>query len=1288
MNATATPSVFAALRPAPSRRRRAFALIITLLILSLLIIVAVSYLSSMVSERQTSDAYASKTRAEQVAQAGVDSAMAILTQSFRDYPDSATVWDVNQSTNDNASPNNEGTSLYVRAVPDANNPLLSATPAPGSTPGPANDVNGSNPNNPACKIFKLPLVSGVPGGRAQLAYPASAILPTMNASLSDPTKQNFTDLNVRRYAGDTQGVIGSPPASLAGGATPSASPTPSPTPKPARALWVNLKSQAKDATGQTVKDTGGNPALQTTGRYAFWIEDESFRANNSFLGGNTTRPDNTAQPTPDPSPTPAYPTTVRALRPGDLTLVGPLTKAGDSDPGGHAQAVATARLSYPGNFFPDALGFTHGLSSDPAGLATANTIRYLTTNQSGALNFTRHGTRRLNLNGLGIQPDNDRTKWSNPQPMAVTQSAVDQIVQTLKFHLPDFGQRFYRTSAATDSATLNAKQVAATGSITDPATIYLYKVAANLCDYIDTDSQPTMILGPQPDGTTGGQVDNKPILGPLDDELSNNKYWAQGKEASPLIQEVAVRYRPVVGTNTGPSGTGMSPRDFYMLVDYYVEVWNMTNRDVYAVQQPGALSKAPHLNGASLYISDQQPWIGGTTNFGTNPATVSPGDVFVAVPGKTVGETLPNGKAPKDWKVNLSSSAVFVYDSNNKVKQDGQGGRPLGVVFRAGSATIITSDPDCNKNGDTSFFHTGNPYMFISPYKNASTSESSAYGTPGTAAGYARSTTLANASNVFICPLDSGQREYYGNIQHADSSKDVQGAMMFGGLFSYPRSPYSGTEVSLANGYGLLDIVRGAITKVQPPSGESQIFANTYRYVAPNNPSPSYYNDFSFGGALVGNVADTLDTPAKSGLNASPTVSELGDPRTNNEQLAIDINSSSSNAPDGTHFVPGKRTLGTPNGPTVKPDQTIATTGSTGWSDYFAMPAVASAYPYYPNTDATNAPMVIGDGPLTSIGQLGDVYDPARLVGSHPGATPQGSRGGGRTFKIGQHDDRYTFDPTGNPAGRDTSNYASASTGWASWRLADVFSIDDSQTTPGRININGVQRDKGAALLAALYGWTFQPTTSSGQTTDPTIHGDGHGTAGLANQPLDSSSATAGAAQLLNAIQYRLSTAPAAGGMAIPGGPFFERGEFSELVAVPSYPTAPTVAVPLFGTNDASTNTTLVSGVDLNKTFDHSREEMFRRLSELICTRGDTFTVYTIGQSIFQAPIINPANPPPLKVTATHRMRVTFRLVPKGAGGTNFAPAFNSKNPISPQVAARFAKPDHYNAQVLEVQTF
>ena len=312
------------------------------------------------------------------------------------------------------------------------------------------------------------------------------------------------------------------------------------------------------------------------------------------------------------------------------------------------------------------------------------------------------------------------------------------------------------------------------------------------------------------------------------------------------------------------------------------------------------------------------------------------------------------------------------------------------------------------------------------------------------------------------------------------------------------------------NNYGYLDLVRGAITKTGGPG--SAIYTNTDKFVGAGQQGT--FNDFSFGSSLMGNVAN---------LTYLPTPSELGDPRTNNEQLSIFINDSTASVTtDGSHFVPLTPTLGSPNWETLQP-ATVATTAYP-WGDYYIFPAGTGR----PNaTAATAAAVVAGnistDVPLTSIGQLGDVFDPARLPGS---GGISFSRGGGRTFKIGQHDDLYSNDPTSNVYSGINSpslwtiDYVPASNSWASWRLADIFDVTDAIELPGRININGVRRDKGAALLAMLQGLQFQPATTTATdtnsntytpvATDPVIHGDSHvsSSTGTAGQALDTTGNT------------------------------------------------------------------------------------------------------------------------------------------------------------------------------------
>ena len=244
---------------------------------------------------------------------------------------------------------------------------------------------------------------------------------------------------------------------------------------------------------------------------------------------------------------------------------------------------------------------------------------------------------------------------------------------------------------------------------------------------------------------------------------------------------------------------------------------------------------------------------------------------------------------------------------------------------------------------------------------------------------------------------------------------------------------------------------------------------------------------------------------------------------------------------------------------------------------------------------------------------------------------------------------------------------------------------------PARLNLNGVLRDNGAALRGLLTGFNFQPATvdAGTATSEPLFHTP----SGLAGVPLSlQPNDAAGLAQLVTQITTRLQASPGAGN--VPWGPFFERGELGELEAA---------GKAIFGKNPTSITTAgtgLVAGVDMNKTFDRGREELFRRLAEMICTRGDTFTVYVVGQSISQRDTAAA-----LKINGTHRMRVTFRLVPKSKDANNagayvpFHPAYKTRadddsvitGPIDydPSVAnattTRFAKPDRYDVQILEV---
>ena len=1079
---------------------------------------------------------------KQAAQAGVDSAMAVLAQSFRDFPDSVTVWDPQQSQNSGTSSNgftvntpyNEGTSLYLRAVLDpstgAANPYPLGVPAPGATPVPANDPGGNNPNNQACKNFVLPLISGVPNGRAQLARNKASILPAMNLSEPDPAKQNFVDLNSRRYGpnsassiaavrqyGDIWGVIGSPPDWTS---PPSSSSAPV-GPKPARALWVNLK------------DNNG----LLTGRYAFWMEDESFRANVNVDNTGSLPPvgnaDNaTASSRIDNIPNssqkyPVDPTTGQPsiVTPADAGLTDLLTafeppQSASAD----AQSALNARQAYPGKYLPDPLALLHtaGGSSGATALPTptAEGLRYLTTTQSGTLNLTRHGTQRLNLNNA--------VQTVVPTNTTAIQKQINQIVAALKFHLPNFGQRFYRLSTGTDGTTLNnATTVASTATLTsegvgDPSLIYLYKVAANIRDYVDTDSQPTLV------GAGGTVVPAVAPNQPFGDDSQANPMWAVGKEAAPFLQETAIRFQPFVPQSAATGGKGT----WKLAVDFYLEFWNMTDHDIYAVAQSDTTKAS--LNGARIRITNQQRW-----------DAYPSGSPLINTNGG------PNPQSPaNDFTIDLSTGVNAF-------------GNP--VVFRAGSATVITTDPDY-KN-----------YTFTTPIHSSTK--------------YTSLTGVSNPLTTFYCPIIApGTRLYAGKFTGTDYGLIPE--------FRDGTQDYQ-TEVTFFNQYGYFDCALFGIAEGGSP-------VSTYSDSATGNGD---YCNYSYGGSLYGNTL----------------ISEMGDPRTNNEQMYF--RRVTGSAGDLSRYYNGNHTLGYPNANYVQPvGGTFTAPGASSssafltWPDYYSWPDTTT----YTNPTPANAPAVIADKPLASIGQLGDVYDPARINGS----TIEMARGGGRTFKIGQRDDRTTYDPSGST--NSSLDNIPASQGWASWRLADVFSagpVDTSNFTgpvqepielPARLNINGFLRDKGAALRTLLSNFKFQPSTvdPATGTSEPLFHTPPSLAGGqLLLLPTDPN----GLSKIIAQMTARLAITTPNVGSNVPWGPFFERGELGELEIG---------GAPIFGKNVPSSflkSTDLMgASVDMDHTFDRGREELVRRVSEMICTRGDTFTVYAVGQALTQPRTLPP----------------------------------------------------------------
>jgi hypothetical protein len=324
---------------------------------------------------------------------------------------------------------------------------------------------------------------------------------------------------------------------------------------------------------------------------------------------------------------------------------------------------------------------------------------------------------------------------------------------------------------------------------------------------------------------------------------------------------------------------------------------------------------------------------------------------------------------------------------------------------------------------------------------------------------------------------------------------------------------------------------------------------------------------FNFRGLNLNNLTRFVYSTGLRGNmpESSASDSRSGDPRSVAEQLSFQIfnNDTATGAGENTRFygaiqgtgvIPGQSTLGRISTSFVNPERL---TGIGRWPDYTQQ---------FNETSGT-AYAVISDQPMTSIGELGHIYDPGQRRVT---TTIEAARGGGRTLKIGQPDDSI-------------GTAARFSTTWqnAAWRLTDIFGTNATRTTVeldpvsrGKININSVARDGGTALRALLRSWTFLPSPESDQNTAARQ---------LSSSEIDS---------IMSSIVTYINS----------NGPLLERGEISQ--------------IPYF----SSTSTSTIGGQQVRTTADRSREQIIRRMIEMVTTRSASFSVFCIGESIQESP--------------------------------------------------------------------
>jgi len=1096
------------LSPSPLRRSQSgMSLLLTLIVIAGLTIVLITFARLVLVEKRVTQSYSKVARAEMTAEAGQADAQQLLLDLFTNFPDSATFWDPAMG-----SSTTPGTVFAYRDIP-ANEAHINAN----STP----------------QIHFRPLVSG-----AEVTLAANykdALTP------GDIVGDLALDFNTSAIGGDPNGWIGKLPSRSA--------------PTPIRVPWVEILEDPTSAKSAT------NPAIA---RYAYWVEDESFKLNV-----NTAKSQLRGQAA---SQNPSAPKQANAEVP---TLQGVFASL--PSPKELAESIVETR-EHLGAFLSP-LQINH--ASTPSDGTTAGEFglkyKYLLSTTGSGLDLSRAGFKRVNINKvvagtLGSSEEPTQTSGSSaPAPAQDIRRAIDQIAAVIRSNAPKFGQRFYRTTTneyllhrptttTTDATHKNNR----TAVSTDYEGIYVKRVATNIYDFLSNGVNPTFI-DDQGSVVAGGSIYSLLDLGfdmSPDPSEQTNVLQAVGRKNVPQLTEYVWQIRTVDFHQNVPEGSPVPENGvavYEIEIDHYFEFWNMSS--VALSPSNGDLGPEPYL------VLENQPFITTNNRGGSSTNDVGIGRPFLI---RLDDDFLVNGVRTK-------------------------------LIFEPGKATVITTDPDYAAHATTS----GKVYVATALYDPGKSHTAENRVDQGLSVRpfpdpNVLPVRVPNVRRYRISSYDDRKGGDYGEVQVAP---DMSGAVA--------------TKLILGNQYGLLDVVTSMPLKKFEKN-------NCFNLQGVGSPAVSACQ---IGGDNIGGW----------------------DPRGKNDALRTLFQPLNSTGNYSSYEL-ASANLG------ILPVPKVPTGASLVWpSDTMVFSGPKSVH------SADNPPFLTGGRFLTSIGELGGVAEPA-LAAHYSAADRRTRRGGGRTLMIGQPDPYWDGTRAGTLTTTELSYQTSASREWSAWRLADFFSVRDPSTDPtdltitGQYNPNGILRDGGLVLRALVEGIQFGDIKSS----DSTLAGGTfvtqeteEGTAGVTAAAIQTG--VSGGKALARYLAQRLSR-----NFPTRFSPLWERGELSQLQ----------IFSPFSQTGTSRNQLHAASNTDeLN---DRGREELFRRLADLITTRGNTYTIYSVGQTLDRTG----------KVEATQARKTTVRLKPVWDPQLteDFNPASNA------DVTKRFRQPDRWALEILSTE--
>lgn len=1076
-------------------------LLMLLVLVAGLTILMVVFARLVMVETRITRSYSEIAKAELMADAGLADARQLLLELFSRFPDSCTFWD--PAIADTSTP---GTVFMYRDIP-------------------ANEAHVGS--NGAAKIYACPLISGVQWADEMPGQLYSNYASTLSANATSSEKS----ININAPKGfneDTNGWVGKLPDASG--------------PTPIQVPWVE------------VKDDEGN----AVGRYAFWIEDESFKLNvnvaKAALRGNTDSELEDGKLVPRPS--------LRGLFDEPTST-----------------AITAARDDLPGNRLVSSLQVAHADNlSDPE--TFGGKYKFLLTTESSGLDISRAGFKRVNINSVAATPFEgvESVAYGNSRqgpdleqidPNQV-RDAISRIRLTIEANSPNFAQRFYRNTAnatlttlATSSDTQAQEKNALAVVSQAHAEAYLLKLAVNIFDFVTPTVNPTIIqrLGNvRPTGRLHSLIEMGYDMDPTP-STDTNPIQAIGRKDIPYLSEyvwsvwVSAHQQNAsnedINKNKHPiPEDGVEVYDF--TIDHYFELLNLGGQ---------ALSPAAGDLGPEPYIIlENQPFISSN-----NKGLQSTNDIGIGRP----------------FKIKLDDEFL-------------KNGNPAELVFEPGKVTVITTDPNYAQQFGRNGLSGKNVYVATTLYDPVTENRvDQGLSTRPFPEPLYWPVQVPNVRKFRISSYDTRSTDF-GEVQ---ISPDMEGA--------------ASTKYILGNRYGLLDAAPSlALRKYQ------QHNCLNLPKVGANNPISSCQT----GGTSLGSW----------------------DPRTKLDALDIRIQEQGSTGIYSSLQV-GTANLGAISPPTntIYPSDPETFTGVNS--------AGTSAYPLVGPSGRA----------LRGIGDLGGVTDPV-LLPNVAVADRSTRRGGGVTLTIGQAD--LYWDGTRNSQQQNTefSYQTSPSREWTAWRLADVFTVKDDEkrsgpagtTVDGLYNPNGIHRDGGFALRCLVEGLVFGPATES----DPLLANQTLVTEGAESRTKNTTAAMIqngywGGNALARYLAQRLNR-----NLPTRFSPLWETGEISQLQ--------------MFSPFGQSSGTQQIrQGATTNLLNDRGREEIIRRVADLITTRGNTFTVYVVGQSLGTQG----------RVGTTLAKRVTVRLHPlwQNAPNDDFSPTTPEK---------RFSRPDQWEIEILSTE--